>query len=140
MKTVLVVLAILLIVGPAWAQEDLGAAEVLEEEVPGQADMILEGGDLRSAPQEPEVKAALWIWGKVESVDFAGSAFVVKHLDYSTADEVVKTVSVDDRTSFHGVMGLADLEAGMHVTIDYKEEDGRCVAEVVNMETGKGRE
>ena len=61
----------------------------------------------------------------------------IKHIDYETPEEVTKTMSVDDKTVFQGVLGLAELEVGTHVTIDYKDRDGRCVADIIEVETGK---
>jgi len=115
MKTMLVVLGVLLAAGPALAQEDLAVEEEAAAEAP---------------------QASAWVWGTVEAVDPQAGTFQVRYLVYETAEEAVKTFSVDEETVFQGVMGLADLGAGMHVTIDYKDRDGRHVADVIEVETG----
>ncbi len=121
--------------GMARAQgEDLIAEEAIAEKALSEVQMASVVGDIEEGAQE--ATASQWIWGEVASVDFVGNSLVLKHLDYETAEEVAKTLQVDDKTVFQGVMGLADLEVGMHVTIDYKEKDGRCVADVIEVETG----
>ena len=137
MKTILLFIVILLAAGPAAAQEeDLAAAETFEEKVLGQADMVLEGTDFAEETEAEAPQAAQWVWGTVEAVGPQARTLVIKHIEYETSEEVTKTLNVDEKTVFQGVVGLAELEAGMHVTIDYKDRDGRCVADVIEVETG----
>ncbi len=120
--------------GMATAQEnELIAGEALTEKALGEAQVSSVVGDTEEAQ---EAIPSQWVWGEVASVDVAGNSLLLKYLEYETAEEVTRTVYADDKTVFQGVLGLADLETGMHVTIDYKEKGGRCVADIIDVETG----
>ncbi len=136
MKAFVLLVVFLLAAGTAAAQEEeLAAAETLEEKALGQAHAVLEPGGFDDEAFSETPQVSQWLWGTLDSVDSAGGTLVLKSIDYETAQEVIRSLYVDDKTVFHGVMGLADLEAGMHVTADYKDKDGRCVADIIEVES-----
>jgi len=137
MKILLVLIAALLIASPVLAQEeDASVQEVPKEKALGQAGMAFEGRQFLGEVVTDAARPSKWVWGTVEDIDPQGGALVIRHLIYETSEEALKTVDVDDKTVFLGVAGLAEMEAGMNVTIDYKDKDGRWVADVIEVEAG----
>ncbi|MGE5280341.1 MAG: hypothetical protein ACM3L6_06335 [Deltaproteobacteria bacterium] len=128
-------MALSLCAAPAatWAQDLESGTSTSGADV-NPAPASTQAGDIFEEAPGTTPQASQWMWGVVESVDFAGNAFTVRYLVYDTAEEATKAIQVNDKTVFHGVMGLADLEAGMHVSIEYREIDGSGLADVVDAE------
>jgi Cu/Ag efflux protein CusF len=106
-------------------------APTAEEAQPAEGSAEAETPATPAPPMDREME---WIWGEVVGVDGATKEVTIKHLDYDTYEEAKTILSLDEKTAYENVEGLAQIKAGDHVTADYYKLGSRNVVELLVLE------
>ena len=115
-------------------QEAAGVSENAETITPPAAHALSTPEPQVTKEEEPQEKAAEWVWGEVVSVDPQNKQVVIKHLDYESYEEVQMTLKVDEKTQFENIADLSEVKAGDHISVDYQVKDGSHIAEFIVVE------
>ena len=86
---------------------------------------------------EPDPDQTRWVRGSV--VEVFSRVLVVEYYDYKLGGKTRMRVTVDKKTVFNGVPGMASIKPGMFTAIDYQvNKAGVAVAETVAVNTEGG--